>query len=213
MATRPVYVPTQRSFHAESFLVDFPWSSGFAVSQKRKNIAALHSAFQRQFPGKKLLEISSKSTETLGVELSAFNLKKDVPSLGVSVPVECIFQGSKVFAAGGPYTDLYTAASKAAKRDERLRTSGRVLGFRFEGEEIPNAPRTAFYVWLYINALLENEELAKQVTEYDGFTDIEFNPDKSLNCQAHAAALFVSLYRKGLLEQCRNFGSFVLLVK
>lgn len=36
--------------------------------------------------------------------------------------------------------------------------------------------------------------------KYDGFTDIEFNPEKSINCQARAAALFVSLSRRGLLE-------------
>lgn len=33
------------------------------------------------------------------------------------------------------------------------------------------------------------------------FTDIEFNPKKSLNCQARSAAIFVSLERSGLLQQ------------
>ena len=30
---------------------------------------------------------------------------------------------------------------------------------------------------------------------------MEFNPQKSLNCQARSVAIFVSLYKKGLLEQ------------
>lgn len=35
---------------------------------------------------------------------------------------------------------------------------------------------------------------------YDAFTDIEFNPKRSINCQAEAAAIFVSLSRQGLLR-------------
>ena len=40
------------------------------------------------------------------------------------------------------------------------------------------------------------------IINYDFFTDIEFNHEKSLNCQARSAAIFVSLYQKGLLEEC-----------
>ena len=31
--------------------------------------------------------------------------------------------------------------------------------------------------------------------------DIEFNPEKSINCQSYSAALFVSLQKRGLLER------------
>ncbi|TON36462.1 hypothetical protein CGH58_23515, partial [Vibrio parahaemolyticus] len=34
-----------------------------------------------------------------------------------------------------------------------------------------------------------------------GFTDIEFNPEKSINCQAHAVALYRSLVHNGVLQQ------------
>ena len=78
---------------------------------------------------------------------------------------------------------------------------------------MPLIPKTAFYNWLYINALLENPELAQKVLEYDAFTDIEFNPGKSLNCQAEAAALFVALNRQGLIDQCADFGRFVEIIK
>ncbi|MFP3398368.1 hypothetical protein SB749_18775, partial [Brevibacterium sp. SIMBA_078] len=62
-------------------------------------------------------------------------------------------------------------------------------------------PKTLFYDWLYLNALSLNEELIKEVIKYDAFTDIEFNPGKSINCQARSVALFVALYKTGELEE------------
>ena len=213
MACRPVFVPSQRRNEADVYMTEFVWNSGMAVSQKRKNITALHQAFGQRFPERKILEISSKSLQPLGVELSAFNLTKMVPSLGKAVPLECVFQGGKVFAAGGPYTDLYEETSKAAKGDPRLRASGMLKSFVFEGEMIPTSPTTAFYNWLYVNALVEHPDLAEELLEYDAFTDIEFNPAKSRNCQAEGAAVFVALARKGLLEECKTFEGFMKLIK
>lgn len=213
MAQRPVFVPGRRKNSPEVFQTEFSWSGGFAASQKQKNIAALHEAFARRFPEKKVLEISSKSLEPLGVRLSAFNLTKFVPELGRSVPLECVFQGGKVFAAGGPYRDLYEVTPREAKKDSRLKGSGMLRAFRFDGRDYPLIPRTAFYNWLYVNALLEHPELGEGLMEYDAFTDIEFNPEKSINCQAEAAALFVALARRGLLEECRDFEKFLALTK
>ena len=48
---------------------------------------------------------------------------------------------------------------------------------------------------------------------YDAFTDIEFNPEKSVNCQAKAAALYVALFRQGVLEQCVDFDAFYRIVQ
>lgn len=212
MAERPIFMPHGKAPFTHVYMAPFVWNGGFAVAQKRKNIAALHEAFHQRFPERRVLEISSKSTEELGVLLSAFHLKKQVPSLGISVPVECVFQGGKVFAAGGPYTDLYTATPKEAKRDPRLKNGGMLRGFVFEGRAMPLVPKTAFYNWLYINALLENPTLAQGLLEYDAFTDIEFNPDKSINCQAEAAALFVALSRQGVVEPCKDFAAFLRIV-
>ena len=39
-------------------------------------------------------------------------------------------------------------------------------------------PKTIFYDWLYINAVLENPLLAAELLKYNAFTDIEFNPKK-----------------------------------
>lgn len=200
MAQRPVFFSrTIAPYHGIS-QVDFTYNSGFAPSQKRKNIDAIHSAYTAANPGKRVLEISSKSTQPGGVELSAFNLKIFVPSLGKSVPVECAYQAGKVFRAGGPYTDLLDAKPKDAKRDERLKQSGDLVGFRFEGMDFPLLPVSFFYNYLYLRALSENEELAKVVLEYDAFTDVEFNPNKGLACQAKAAAIFAGLHRAGKLD-------------
>ena len=209
MANRPVFSASSKAHHVDVFPVEFVWNKGLAPSQKQKNIVAIHEGFKRRFPERKVLEISSKSLTSLGVKLSAFNLKKFVPSIGKYVPVECIYQGAKVFAAGGPFTDLYLGASRAAKGDSRLKSSGALRSFSFEGRNYPLYPITAFYDWLYINALMENDELASETLEYDSFTDIEFSPEKSKNCQARAAALFVALHRKGLLECVKDFEQFV----
>ena len=39
-----------------------------------------------------------------------------------------------------------------------------------------------------------------QLVKYNAFTDIEFNHVNSINCQARAAAIFVSLKKNGMLE-------------
>ena len=78
---------------------------------------------------------------------------------------------------------------------------------------MPLNPKTVFYNWLYINAVLENPLLAAELLKYNAFTDIEFNPKKSINCQAKAAALFVALSRQGKIEQCRGFDSFYQIMK
>lgn len=154
-----------------------------------------------------LLEISSKSDLEVGQKLSAFHLTIEVGSQRVSV--ECAFQGSKVFEQGGPFTDLYDKTSKEAKTDTRLRTSGRLLGFLFEGASYPIAPMTLFYDWLYFKALFPHRDWIKRRNEWAGFTDIEFNPERSVNCQARSFAAFIALLERDLLEHTMSsFGEF-----
>lgn len=148
-----------------------------------------------------------------GPALSAFALPKYVPALGKSAPLENVFQAGKVFEHGGPYPDLLTLSPRDAKRDERLRTGGKLTGFVFDGKAYPTEPKTAFYDYLYITALLENPALTETVLSYNAFTDIEFNPQKSLNCQAAAAARFVSLHRLGLLKEPFPFEDFLHLME
>ena len=111
------------------------------------------------------------------------------------------FQSSKVFEHGGPYLDLLEGTSIDAKRDPRLNSSGQLTKFSFFGEDWELLPRTAFYDWLYISALAQQDDLTEAIVAFDGFSDIEFNPKKSINCQARSAAMFVSLMKQNLLEK------------
>lgn len=200
MAKRNVYrVSKNNKKYIEEIEVDFTWYPGFAVSQKQKSILDLHSEYNKIYKEDKVLEISSKSKEELGIRLSAFNLMittKDDKTFSV----ESAFQSSKKFEFGGPYLDILEKSSREAKKDNRLKTSGKLIAFEFYGRQWPLEPKTIFYDWLYIRAVYKNKELSSQILEYDAFTDIEFNPDKSINCQARSAALFVSLSKRNLLE-------------
>jgi hypothetical protein len=202
MAQRPVFIPaSEGSALVRTTYVAFQWFPGMAISQKQKSIDALHVAAEK-LPGiRRVLEVSSKSRDKLGVELSAFNLKITTLKMQRTFSVECAYQGSKVFERGGPYVDLFGLTSREAKKDERLRTSGRLTGFRFFGTDWGLEPSTAFYDWLYINALRKRVELVEELLAYSAFTDIEFNPERSINCQAYSVALFVSLCQRRLLEE------------
>jgi len=201
MAKRPVFVPriSGPSFVA-ALSVDFVWHAGMSKTQKQKSVRSLHEAARRTREIGAILEISSKSEEDLGVRLSAFNLTLKAND-GLQAPVEVFFQGSKVFSNGGPFQDIYRKTSREAKKDERLRGSGSLVAFHYSGRDWPLNPRTAFYDWLYVSALRDNPTLALKLLEYDGFSDIEFNPQKSINCQAASAALYKSLVVRGLLEE------------
>jgi len=178
---------------------EFKFYTGFALSQKQMTIKAFHCEILKKYPEAKILEVSRSSKDQIGVSLSAFNLKfKDKNGV---FPVENIFQSSKVFKFGGPYKDLLQVHPREAKRDERLKKSGPLVAFRLNGEDWRLEPKTLFYDWIYINALNQDEELKKQIIKYDTFTDIEFNPSKSFNCQARSVAIFVSLCKKGLLNK------------
>lgn len=199
MAQRPIFLPKREGGQLiVAVPIEFTWHAGMAKSQKQKSIRALHEAAQRTGV-ERILEISTKSESELGIRLSAFNLNVRGVS-GSVAPVEVLFQGSKVFSSGGPYIDIYRKKPREAKTDERLKTSGRLTGFRYEGFDWPLTPQTAFYDWLYLTALIQNPALADQLSEYDGFSDIEFNPEKSINCQAAAAALYKALKARAILN-------------
>jgi hypothetical protein len=200
MAERPVFIPVSGSQElVKEIFFSLTWNPGFAPVQKKKNVMALHEAAARS-GWTSLLEISSKSEEKLGQHLSAFHLKVRTENLD-EIKLECAFQGSKVFEKGGPYTDLYLVDPKDAKRDPRLQESGRLTGFRFKDFSFALEPKTIFYDWLYVNAIYPHREWLERLYKYVGFTDIEFNPSKSINCQARSCALFVSLMKNNLLHQ------------
>lgn len=202
MAIRPVYFATcDKGTLVEKELFDFKWHPGLTIIQKQKSIDELHTSVLSKYPNKKILEVSSKSPKIHGVSLSAFNLNFHIPNQKRTISVETAFQSSKVFSNGGPYSDLLDKTSLDAKKDLRLKNSGDLLYFSFFQEKWSLTPKTAFYDWLYINALSHHTNLIDFIIQYDCFTDIEFNPEKSINCQAQSAALFVSLYKTKILQE------------
>ena len=193
MARRPVFIPDVSGFpYVRSIDIEFQWFAGFSQTQTRKSIASMHEA-AKKMEIHPILEISRMSKSALGVSLSAFEL-----SLGTrgskTISVECAYQGSKVFKGGGPFHDLYTVSSREAKTDPRLRNSGEVIAFDFLGERFPIEPQTAFYNWLYMTALSQMEPpVIQELKQFGGFSDIAFNPKRSINCQARAVAVYVAL--------------------
>lgn len=202
MAVRPVFVPLDRYPYFEEHLIEFDWHPGFSISQAQKSIDSLHNSAQKKGINK-ILEISSKSPNPLGISVSAFNLILNTP-YGCRVTVECAFQGSKVFEGGGPFQDLYEVSSIQAKKDRRIRESGNLIAFKYFEDFFPIKPVTAFYDWLYIVALTQNDMLSRGLLVFDAFSDIAFNPKKSLNCQARSAAIFVALHGLGKLGRIKE---------
>ena len=184
MAKRPAWSVQDDVVICENF--DFMWSGGFSITQKQKNIRALHQSIY-EMKHEKALEVSSKSEVRVGKEIGAFSLELD------GIFLENVFQAAKQYENGGPYLDLLNVSPKQAKRDERHCNSGKLVGFVRNDEIWTLEPKTAFYDYIYISALIKNFGYDLNISEYQWFTDIEFNPQKSINCQARAVAIYVAL--------------------
>lgn len=207
MAKRPIFIPL---YNGGKFVkieeIEFTWFPGLSISQKQKCIASLHNEAILKKYCHNPLEVSSKSTLELGVKLSAFNLCSN--NKDQKFTVETYFQSSKVFRShidnlgeNGPYRDLLFGKSINAKKDPRILNAGELVKFVTpKGEVWPLEPKTAFYDWIYLNTLKLNKQLIDYIEEFDAFTDIEFNPNKSWNCQAYSVALFKSLKHRSLLD-------------
>jgi hypothetical protein len=118
MAKRPIFIPKASGpLLVVAMPIEFVWHPGMSKSQKQKSVRSLHDAAKQTRGIEKILEISSKSEDDLGVRLSAFDLL--LTTNGFSASVEVLFQGSKVFSKGGPFTDIYRKTSREAKKDER----------------------------------------------------------------------------------------------
>ena len=101
--------------------------------------------------------------------------------------------------------DLYSVRSgREIKRYMRQFSGGELIGFQFAGLRWGLIPKTAFYDWLYIGALRalaeRDAEIDEALSKFDAFTDIEFNPKRSVNCQARSCALYVALLKNGNLS-------------
>ena len=203
MAVRPFFIPSKNKDDlVKKETVEFQWFPGFAKSQKQKSIASLHEKIKKNFKLNKILEVSTKSENTLGIRLSAFNLKINFNNKEYFL--ESLFQGSKVFLDNGPYEDIYEKKSIDAKMDQRIKRND-MKEFNFFGEIF--SLDFDFYSWLYFIALNQNKNLTNEILQYQAFTDIEFNPEKSINCQAYSAALYSSMIKNEIIDIDKEYSN------
>ena len=193
MATKMCFFVDNTNVFEEK-IITFDYVKGMAFSQKQKNVLSFHSSIQKQYPNLKILEISTKSNDSLGVSLSAFNLKLN------GYPVESIFQSGKVFIDGTQSEFLKTYPPKEAKQYIATNNNSALKCFRYESLEFPLEPKSMFYDYIYINALNQIPNTSKHLIEYDIFTDIEFNEKKQINCQARACAIYSFLLRTNSVD-------------
>lgn len=182
------------------------------VEDKKKQVKKLHAAFLEEYGNKKILEVSTRSSEKIGQQLSAFNLKYYHPKRGKYISVESAYQASKVFDNGEQYTELYDVDSYKAKMDSRL-FGRKPVAYKFHNQPFDIDPPTFFYNWLYLKTLQQNRHVLNEMIKYDSFTDTAANMNRSINCQARACAIAISLINKGIFDEAlKNLNIFRKIV-
>lgn len=196
MAKKMVFIYDDDKVYNEE-LIEYEFVKGLALSQKKKNVLNLHKQIEKKYPNLKILEISTKSNNSLGVGLSAFNLQL------YGKAVETLFQSSKVYADGTSLKSYIDLSPYEIKKVAKTINS-KLFNFNYNGIDYPLEPKTLFYDYLYISALKENKQYHSKIIEYSIFTDIEFNHEKSINCQARSCAIFKYLVKHDLLDKYLN---------
>ena len=213
MAVRPIFIPLAgrrsrnpssgdeyiRGALVEVMDIEIQWHGGFAVSQKQKNVIELHRKAEAKGIAP-VLEISTKSNEEIGRRLSAFSLK--ILANGEMRSLESVYQSCKVFSQSGQFLFLQDDNPFDAKKQIRQLGVGEIVSFRFEGKDYATEPKNAFYDWLYLRAIAPHEDWLKGRLNYAAYSDIEFTPGKSINCQARAVAEFHALSMRGKTIEC-----------
>lgn len=179
--------------------IEFKWEPGMSTTQKTRSCINLHRAIQ-QYTGLSALDISTASPQPVGVKLSAFNLKLN------GLPVEVLYQGSKVYSDGYVAHKLYTADSLTAKRLSK-EYHGNVVGFDCFGTKYPTEPKSAFYDFIYLRAV--RETFGNTVlTDATCFTDIQAKPEL-IACQARSFCEYKLMQLSGCLTCLDDFDKFV----
>ena len=186
MAVRPIFISTGDIYNPVLVKdISFNWVKGMSYSQKCKRRDSLALEISKLYDIKRWLEISTKSDKEIGVKLSALNLMLKTSTCTDSV--ENIYQSSKVF------------------------DGDKIINFKYNNCVFENEPTGLFYDYIYMYAILQNKDLISDFIQYDIFTDIEFNPKKSINTQARAAAIFKTLYVNrslGIIKEQNKFKEY-----
>jgi len=202
MAKRPIFISSTKAPFFEKQEIEFQWHPGFSLVQKQKSLVSLHRAAKEVLGEIAFLEVSSKSQNKLGHQLSAFNLSAYTTDSFYNdrgtFSLETVFQTSKVFKTKLRCTDLLGLGELEIRNKIRQRQSHELSHFELEDEKWSLQPTGAFYNYLYIRSLFRHQEFCYSLEKYQGFTDIEFNPTKSFNCQAESVSQFLGMKRSGI---------------
>lgn len=206
MAVRKVYLSLAEFPYAKEVPVTFPWSNG----SKHQNIQAVLDTFHDVYPEMPVLEVSLASAQPEGVGVAAMKLPLRLAD-GKELPVGVVYQGSKVFENGGPYTDLWQLSHQKVQKDPRLHQSGRCIGYRLEGMDYPAEPHPyAFFNWLYCRALAQDPDRGQELLRYGAFSDLDLGSAKTdRNSPARAAAVYGGLKAAGRLDCLASYEAFV----
>jgi len=204
MAHRPLFIPFDHTPYVQSLNIEFQWHAGLSRAQRKRSITSMHNAIQKaNWPGE-ILEISTASEQEFGQQLSAMNLMVTLEQNGETVTqsVESIYQSAKVFGQIGPHPEWLGLTGKQCKKavQKVSKEHGLVTSFEWNGRTWPTSNIEGFYSWVYIQGLLQLDNGLERLNEYSGFTDIYFNPRKTINCQARTAAQAVQLYKLNLID-------------
>lgn len=184
MANRPIYISTGNIHnpYTEDH-INFEWTPGYSYKQKEKRRESLKKEIEKKYDIDKWLEVSTISDKDIGKKLSALNLKLTLTD-NKKYSVESIYQVSKVYE------------------------NNQIVKFKFRNKEFENTPYGMYYDYLYMIALYQNKEYHNLINNYYLFTDLFFNPNKSINTQARAIAIFKTLYDSNYLDILENTDSF-----
>lgn len=219
MAEKSVFISKTGYPFFEEVNVNIDWFGGFALSQKRKCQIGLHQNFLMEYPDEKVLEISSASLVSLGSKLSAMNLSKRTQR-GL-ITVESAFQSSRIYSDGertvGLFPEYLFLPGRECKKLVKEASEG-MHSYRYEFDGLtfysPAWHISQFYDYIYLNALLEPEnEEVRELLLKEGYTSFMDLATKSLNCQARSAAIFVGLVRAGMIDEVRDYDSYLKLFK
>ena len=206
MAVRKIYLSIPEYPYTKEISVTFPWSNG----SKHQNVQAVLDTFHDVYPDVPALEVSLASSQPEGIHAAAMKLPLHLAGLGLDVPVGIVYEASKVFENGGPYTDLLQCSRQKVSKDARLQQSGKCIGYRLEDMDFPAEPhRYAFFNWLYACALRQNPETAENILKFGAFSDLELgSTKKDRNSPARAAAVYAGLAAAGKLDCLDSYEAF-----
>ena len=224
MAFGAVFIPTLQEPYYDFILIEYTPSGSLGRDKTRYDSKILQDEYRKKYNADaNILEISrfaNKPGDILSTKCARIVYQYTYPyKYEKRVCIESVFHGSKCFENGGPFVDLIrpSISSHSSRYDKRLQSSGKLLNYHFYDRTYPAYPATsAFYDWLYISALQGNSnicDLASVLFEYDGFTDMDYNPNNQMCivCPARVAAMYVGMTKAGVLTNPVDFSSLATL--